>query len=221
MKKLFFAATIFLASISVAEAQTGFGIRGGGNLSNLSGDLKNENRYENKIGFHAGAFINFPVTADFFSIQPELIYSQKGFENSDVEYTDLLGNNYRRTGKVNYNYLDLPVLAKITAGPLYFEGGPQASYLLNVNNETKEYYNGNLRSSATTERDKDGMQEFELGYVAGIGFASNSGISLGLRYNGSFSDFVKTNSDQYFDGDLGNAKHSTLMLTLGFRFPGN
>lgn len=221
MKKLFLAVTILLASISVTEAQSGFGIRGGGNLSNLSGDLKNEDRYENKVGFHAGVFLNFPVADGFFSVQPELIYSQKGFKNSEVEFTDLLGNDYRREGKVNYNYLDLPVLARISAGPLYFEGGPQASYLLNVNNQTKEYYNGNLRSSATTERDKDGMQEFELGYVAGVGLSTASGISIGVRYTGAFTDFVKTDSDQYFNGDLGNAKHSVLMLTLGFKLSSN
>jgi len=220
MKKLFFAVTIILASISVAEAQTGFGIRGGGNFSNLSGDLQNESRYENKVGFHAGVFLNFPVVGEFFSIQPELIYSQKGFENSEEEFS-FLGQNYKRTGKVNYNYLDLPVLAKIKAGPIYFEGGPQASYLLNVNNETKEYMNGNLQSSTTTERDKEGLKEFELGYAAGVGFATNSGISLGLRYNGSFNDFVDENSEEYFDGDLGSAKHSVIMLTLGFRLGGN
>lgn len=219
MKKLFFAATILLASISVAEAQTGFGIRGGGNYSNLVGDLQNESRYENKVGFHAGVFLNFPVVDQFFSIQPELIYSQKGFKNSEEEFS-ILGQDYKRTGKVNYNYLDLPVLAKISAGPIYFEGGPQASYLVNVNNATKEYLNGDLKSSTTTERNKEGMQEFELGYVAGLGFATNSGISVGVRYNGSFNDFVKDNSTEYFDGDLGSAKHSVLMLTLGFRLGG-
>lgn len=219
MKKLFLAATILLASISIAEAQTGFGIRGGGNLSNLAGDLKNKSLYENKVGFHAGAFLNFPITGEFFSIQPELIYSQKGFENSEEEFTILL-DTYKRTGTVNYNYLDLPVLAKIKAGPIYFEGGPQASYLLNVNNKTKVYRNGNLESSSTTERDKEGMKEFELGYVAGLGFATNSGISLGLRYNGSFNDFVDENSEDYFNGDLGSAKHSVLMLTIGFKIGG-
>jgi opacity protein-like surface antigen len=216
MKKLFLAATILLASISVAEAQTGFGVRGGGSYSNLSGDLKNESRYENKLGFHAGVFLNFPISDQFFSIQPELIYSQKGFKNSEEEFS-FLGQNYKRTGKVNYNYLDLPVLARISAGPVYFEGGPQASYLLNVNNETKEFMNGNLQSSTTTERDKEGMKEFELGYVAGVGFATNSGISLGLRYNGSLNDFLKDNSSDYFNGDLGSAKHSVVMLTIGFK----
>ncbi|WP_439880435.1 porin family protein [Pontibacter sp. MBLB2868] len=217
MKKLFFVFAFVLASFSFAQAQS-FGIRGGANLSNLSGDLRNEDRYENKFGFHAGVTLNFGIVDEFFSIQPELLYSNKGFKNADEEFTTPLGT-YKRTGNVNYNYLDLPILAKIKAGPLYFEAGPQASYLLSVNNATKEYFNGNLQSSTTTERDKDGLKEFELGYAAGVGLMSRSGISLGLRYNGSLTDFVDKDTEEYFDGDLTNARHSTIMLTLGFTIP--
>lgn len=217
MKKLFIAFSIMLASASVAQAQSGIGVRIGANLSNLEGDLKNENRYENKFGFHGGLTYNIGVVGNFFSIQPELIYSNKGFQNSDEEF-EILGQKYKREGNVNYNYLELPVLARIKAGPLYFEGGPQASYLLSVNNKTKEYLNGEERSSTTTQIDKDGMKQFELGYVAGVGFATNSGLSVGVRYNGSFNDFVDDAPADYFDGDLVNAKHSTIMLTLGYTF---
>lgn len=216
MKKVIFTLAIALVSFATAQAQATFGVRGGANISNLSGDLRDEDQFENKVDFHAGVILNFPVVENFFSIQPELLYSKKGFKNSDEEFT-VLGQTYRREGKVNYNYLDLPVLAHIKAGPLYFEAGPQASYLLSVNNETKEYVNDNLQSSTRDEKSKDGLDEFELGYAAGIGFASKNGISLGVRYNGSFSDFV--DEDVNFDGDLTNARHSVFMVTLGLRFP--
>jgi hypothetical protein len=219
MKKLLFIFAFVLTSLTFAQAQTAtFGIRGGGNLSNLSGDLRNEDRYDNKVGFHAGAILNFSVADDFFSIQPELLYSVKGFKNSDEEFT-LLGNTRRREGKVNYNYLDLPILAKIKAGPLYFEAGPQAGYLLSVNNETKTYVNGNLQSTSRDEKSKEGLSEFEVGYAAGLGFAAGNGISLGIRYNGSFSDFAKDTPNDYFDGDVRNSRHSTFMLTLGIMLP--
>ncbi|MBD1398528.1 PorT family protein [Pontibacter sp. JH31] len=210
---VFAVATAFAAQAQNAS----FGIRGGANISNLSGDLRDEDRFENKVGFHAGIMANFGVVDNFFSIQPELLYSVKGFKNEDSEVT-LLGQTRRREGKVNYNYLDLPVMAKIKAGPLYFEAGPQASYLLSVNNETKTYINGNLRSTNTDEKSKSGLSEFEVGYVAGIGFTSaNNAISFGVRYNGAFSDFVK--EDVNFDGDLTNARHSTFMVTVGFAMP--
>lgn len=48
--------------------------------------------------------------------------------------------------------------------------------------------------------------------------ATNSGISLGVRYNGSLTDFVNENPEEYFEGDLTNARHSTIMATIGFTF---
>ena len=212
---------MFVLAVSTAfaaQAQTAsFGIRGGANLSNLSGDLRDEDRFNNKLGFHAGLTLNFGVVEDFFSIQPELLYSVKGFENEDSEFS-LLGQTYRREGKVHYNYLDLPVLLRIKAGPLYFEAGPQASYLVRVNNETKTYINDELENTDVDEQSKEGLNEFEVGYAAGIGLTSgNNAISIGLRYNGSFSDFV--DEDVNFGGDLTNARNSVIMLTVGFAIP--
>lgn len=218
MKKTLLMFVFAVSTAFVAQAQTAsFGVRGGANISNLSGDLRDQDRFSNKIGFHAGVMANFGIVEDFFSIQPELLYSVKGFKNEDSEFS-LLGQTWRREGKVNYNYLDLPVLARIKAGPLYFEAGPQASYLLSVNNETRTYRNGTQQSSTRDQKSKEGLSEFEMGYAAGIGFTSaNNAISFGVRYNGAFRDFVK--EDVNFDGDLTNARHSTFMVTVGLALP--
>lgn len=217
MKKLLLSFAVALATFGAAQAQSGVGIRAGANLSNLSGDLKEESRYENKIGFHAGLTYNIPVISNFFSVQPELLYSNKGFKYEDTELELPTGDTFRREGNMNYNYLELPVLARIKAGPLYVEAGPQASYLLSVNNNIKEYVNGDRTSSSTTERDKDGLKDFELGYAAGVGLTTGN-LSIGLRYNGSFTDFVDKDPNDYFEGDLTDARHSTIMLTLGYSF---
>ena len=218
MKKLFIACAFVLGTFTAAQAQATFGVRGGANLSNLSGDLRDEELFENKVSFHGGVTLNFPLVEDFISLQPELLYSRKGFKTSGEEYTNLLLQKRRREGSVNYHYLDLPILANINTGPVYFELGPQLSYLLSVNNETEVYDgSGNLIASSRDEKSKEGLADFEIGYVAGLGFRASNGISLGLRYNGAFSDFVK--EDVNFEGDLSNARHSVFMLTLGLRFP--
>ncbi|GHA67823.1 porin family protein [Pontibacter akesuensis] len=217
MKKLLLSFAVALATFGVAQAQSGIGIRGGANFSNLEGDLKHESRYSNKIGFHAGLTYGIPVVENFFFIQPELLYSVKGFKYEEMNLDVPLGT-LEREGNMNYNYLDLPVLLRVKAGPIYFEGGPQASYLLSVNNKTTEKLNGDPYSSSTRERDIDGLRRFEVGYAAGVGFATSSGISLGVRYNGSFNDFVDKNPEEYFEGDLTNARHSTIMATVGFTF---
>ncbi|QCR25184.1 porin family protein [Pontibacter sp. SGAir0037] len=217
MKKLLLFIFVVAAAYT-AQAQSTFGIRGGANLSNLSGDLRDESQFNNKAGFHAGITMNFGIISDFLSIQPEVLYSNKGFKLADEEYTDILLGNVRRTGKVNYNYLDVPVLAKIKAGPLYFEAGPQASYLINVNNKSQTFINGQERSSTTSERSTDDLNKFELGYAAGLGLGAN-GMSIGVRYSGSFSDFASDAPSDYFGGELKNARHSVFMLTLGFTLP--
>ena len=223
------AAALAATSFSAAHAQgVRLGLRAGANYSNLAGNIKNEETYNNKVGFLGGVMLNFDVTGDgFFSVQPELLYSQKGFENKPTEYNNTIagiGYKEKREGKVNYNYLDLPVLLKINAGGLYFEGGPQVSYLLSSNNATKTTRTNTLTDKTETldsqnKNDVSGLKRTELGYAAGLGYQAENGLSLGLRYTGAFSDFVKSDNGTYFNGDLRNARHSAFQLSLGYLIP--
>ena len=227
MKKsaIFAAALLATAAVSSAQAQTPrFGFRAGANYSNLAGNINNQDTYNNKFGFLGGVMVNVPVTSDgFFSVQPEVLYSQKGFENKPTEYTSVLGKQ-KREGQVNYNYLDVPVLLKIRASGLVFEAGPQYSYLLSVNNKTKTTTTPTIGNPTTAESqnktDVSGLNRNELGYVAGLGYEATNGLSLSLRYTGAFSDFVKSDNNAYFNGDLKNARHSAFQLSLGYLIAG-
>lgn len=231
MKKLPFllAAAFAATTFSAAHAQgVRLGLRAGANYSNLAGNIRNENTYNNKIGFLGGVMLNADVTGDgFFSIQPELLYSQKGFENKPTEYNNTIaGVGYieKREGKVNYNYLDLPVLLKVNAGGFFVEAGPQISYLLSSNNSTKTTRTNALTSRVETfdtqnKNDVSGLKRTELGYAAGLGYQADNGLSLGVRYTGAFSDFVKSDNGSYFNGDLANARHSAFQLSLGYLIP--
>jgi len=216
MKKVFLAvvAVLLVATASIQSQAQGvrLGIKAGANLSNLSGDLTNEDRFENKTGFVGGIMLNAPIVDNFFSIQPELLYSQKGFKNNG----SALFNQYRYEGKANFNYLDLPVLAKIKAGPVFFEAGPQFSYLLNRKDETRRYLGTVYQDYTSTERDLSNVNRFEIGYAAGVG-VQVLGVILDVRYNGAFTDFTK---DGYQGNDLRNARNSVFQASLGFLFPG-
>ncbi|MDF7814654.1 porin family protein [Hymenobacter sp. YC55] len=220
MKKQIAILATFVAAVAAAPSVHAQGIRigvkGGANLSNLSGDLTNEDRYQNKFGFHGGLMLNIGLVDDgFLSVQPEVLFSQKGFSYADDEFT-IGGNRIKYDGDVTYNYIDVPVLLKVKAGSVYFEAGPQYSYLLKVKNDFSVTSNGNPVTQTSGTANLDDVNRNEIGYAAGLGYQSEGGLMLGLRYNGSFTDFGK---DGYQDADTRNARNSVFQASVGFLLP--
>jgi len=221
MKKSLLAAAALLATVAVSESKAQgirFGLKAGGNLSNISGDLTNEDQYKNKFGFHGGAMLNIGLLDDgFLSVQPEVLFSQKGFTYADDEFT-VGGTKVKYDGDRTYNYIDVPVLLKIRAGGAYFEAGPQYSYLLKVKDESSVSINGNTAIQRQGVANLDNVNRNEIGYAAGLGYQADNGFMLGLRYNGSFTDFAK---DGYTgDADVRNARNSVFQASVGFLLPG-
>jgi hypothetical protein len=223
MKKLLLsttaAALVAVAAAPAAHAQSvRFGLKAGANLSNLSGDVIQQDQYKNRFGFQGGAMLNLGlIDDDFLAIQLEALYSQKGFKYADQQFT-LGGNTYRNTGNVRYDYLDVPVLLRLKTGGVFFEAGPQYSYLLNISNNRSFTQNGTVVASASsTTSNLDNVRRNELGYAAGLGFQAESGFLIGLRYNGAFTDFAK---DNYSNNEFRNARNSTFQAYVGFMLGG-
>ena len=212
------AALLAVAAAPAAHAQTlRFGLKAGGSLSNLAGDLTNQSQYNNRVGFHAGAMLNFGLAGDLISLQPEVLYSQKGFKYADQQAT-VLGNTYRNTGSVRYDYLDVPLLVRLKVSGVFFEVGPQYSYLLNISTDRTQTYNGSVVGTAGTgTTNLDRVNRNEIGYVGGLGFQSPQGFLLGLRYNGAFTDFAK---DGYSNNEFKNARNSVFQAYVGVLLSG-
>ena len=211
MKKLLTsaAAAMLLAGAAASSAQAQsirFGVKAGANLSNLAGDLTGKGQYDNRFGFHGGVMLNFGLANDLVSIQPELLYSQKGFKYSDQAF-----GIYRNTGSVRYDYLDVPVLVRVKVSGVFFELGPQYSYLMNIaSNRTQSL--GGITVNSGGSSNLASVNRNELGYVGGIGFQSSQGVLLGVRYNGAFTDFAK---DGYSNNDFRNARNSAFQAYVG------
>ena len=221
MKKSLLAAAALLATVAVTESKAQgirFGLKAGGNLSNLSGDLTDEDRYENKFGFHGGAMLNIGLIDDgFLSVQPEVLFSQKGFKYADKDFT-IGGQKFKYEGDRTYNYIDVPVLLKVNADGFYFEAGPQYSYLLKVKDDSKFSVNGGTATQRSGTSDLKGVNRNEIGYAAGLGYQTEAGFMIGIRYNGSFTDFAK---DGYTgDADVRNARNQVFQASVGFLLPG-
>lgn len=131
MKKIILTLALAAGFAGAASAQgLKLGLKGGVNLSSFSGTDSTPFGY--KYGFSAGGIANYGFT-DMFSVQAELLYSQKG-TNSDLKFDKFnAGTGISASGnlKQTLQYIDIPVLLKINTGDegkgLFFELGPQAS----------------------------------------------------------------------------------------------
>ncbi|HEX8350685.1 MAG TPA: porin family protein [Hymenobacter sp.] len=191
MKKLVLSLGLLVGIVSAASAQeVRFGLKAGVNYSTFTGD--DDENLESKIGLQAGLLANFGLS-DMISIQPEVLYSQKGTQNKD-----------NSDDKFKFNYIDVPVLVKVNAGGLFFEGGPQVGFLASAK-----------LTDGTTDVDvKEGFNTVDFGYAVGLGYQVDSGPMIGLRYNGGITNIVKDGDDD------SKVRNSAFQLYVGYTFGG-
>ncbi len=110
-------ATLALAASGAAQAQrVRLGLKGGPSYTTVVG--QHVAGAASKWGFHGGVLVNVKLS-DQLSLQPEVLYSQKGTKGA------------ADSNRINLNYVDLPVLLRVATGlgGLFIEVGPQLGYL--------------------------------------------------------------------------------------------
>ena len=128
-----------------------FGLKVGSNFSNVYDTKDNTFKSDIKMGLAAGAFLTLPI-GSFFGIQPEILYSEKGYKSTGTT----LGNAYTLTR--TSSFIDVPIFLAIK--PVKFLSilvGPQYSYLLKERNvfsnslmtvvQEQEFNNTNVRKN--------------------------------------------------------------------------
>lgn len=155
MKKFIVLAALVLlvVNISAQEKSTDsrtklyFGAKVGANMSNVYDTQGGTFAYDPKVGFATGIFASIPV-GRFLGIQPEILYSQKGYKTS--------GTGYEMTH--TSTFIDLPLLAVLKPIPyVTLLAGPQISFLVNQRDvftsgnltvdQQQQYQNNNLRKN--------------------------------------------------------------------------
>jgi len=135
-----------------------FGFKAGLNYSNVYDAQGDKFQADAKYGFAAGAFLSIPF-GRFIGIQPEILFSQKGFKASGI----LLGSPYSLTRTTNF--IDVPLFFAFK--PIQFVtllAGPQFSYLTR---QKDVYTNGGLSSQQETEFNNDNLRKNILCGVVG------------------------------------------------------
>lgn len=179
-----------------AREELKVGIKAGINYSNVYSESGDDYVADGKVGFAGGVFVSIPLN-QLIGIQPELLYSQKGFKTEGTFFD----------GKVTSNHLDLPVHLQIKPTEnISLLVGPQLSYLLS----TKYEIDG---LSLVDEEDlEDENNRATFGISAGVDFTVQNFL-ISARGSWDLSKFNKDNSTS----DI-NYKNQLFQITLGYRF---
>ena len=169
------AALLTLALAPKAHAQ--FGVKGGVNFAQLKGRSGEDASY--KTFYHVGILYQANILGPL-SIQPELQYSVQG---SDLKgaFTDY---------ETKLHYFTVPVLAKVTVGPIFVEAGPQFGYLVRANEKGQVQISNTNGSASYGQVDQSSTGNYKRGdfsLAAGAGLKF-SGLSLGARYVAGLND---------------------------------
>ncbi len=213
LKKLFiapvFAIALFSTQSNIAQTTTtnepysmdnrevlSVGIKAGINYSNVYSESGDGFVADGKLGFAGGVFVSIPLN-QLIGVQPELMYSQKGFKTEGTFFD----------GQITSSYLDLPVHLQIKPTKnISILAGPQFSYLLS----TKYELNG---FSVIDEEDlDDNNNRATLGISAGVDFTVQNFL-ISARGSWDLSKVNKDNSTSEI-----NYKNQLFQITLGYKF---
>lgn len=169
-----FATTSLKAQTTTTTDNRGkltFGVKAGTNYSNVYDSEGEDFVADGKFGLAAGAFVVVPL-GKIFGIQPEVLYSQKGFKSTGT----FLGTNYEMTRTTDF--IDVPILISIK--PVEYVSllfGPQFSFLMK---QTDDFTGGSLSTSQQDEFDNSNLRKNIFGLTGGVDFNIDH-LVIGLR----------------------------------------
>jgi len=202
-----------------AFGQMKFGVKAGGNVSNLSGIDWNDGR---SIGgrsawtssFHAGGYVNYSFS-DILGAQAEVVFSIQGgkyvWDGEGKSY--IIDENGKRFDKINgiqrMNYVNVPLLLDIKpfSFPLNILVGPQFGYCVSRSfvdgrgGNDSEYKNLDFAAAL-------GVQYTFIEHLT-LGFRGNIGLTPSVKY-----DYTVNNETRTAKGERNNV----LQLSAGWTF---
>lgn len=221
MKKILSFLTVCAVAMSISftsNAQIKFGIKGGLNLTNLTGDpvADIKDALSTYTGFNVGVALNVGLPFGF-AIQPEVLYNQTGmkFKESLPLFGDI-------SALISVGAIQVPVGIQwgVELGPIrpYIQAVPYISFP--VSHVAKVETGGAVEKSKLAN---DIFSSFDYGVGVGAGVDLWK-LQASVRYNWALGSFVKTDQSnaQEVIGDLvdemSGAKLSGLEISLALFF---
>jgi hypothetical protein len=199
-----FVLAFMLIATSASAVDMMLGLKGGVNIAGVYGEATNEGK-ETRLGFIGGASLDFKVHK-MFSVQPELLFANKGWKRSE--------GNDEAVWKIDY--FEIPVLIKFhipaneVADP-YIYLGPAVG--INVTGTLEVTEDGE-----TDSRDfKDNLTSADFSIVGGAGVdimvGEKGAVIIEVRVDTSLSTFDSADDPD----DIKNYAIGA-MIGYGFKF---
>lgn len=180
-----------------------FGAKAGLNYSNIYDTEGEAFEYDPKFGFAGGIFVSIPI-GDFLGIQPEVLFSQKGYKAKGILFDEAY--EITRTS----NYIDVPLLVSVRpVSFLSILAGPQYSFLLSQKNKV---VNGNTSVEQKQEFDNESLRKNTVCFTGGVDVNVRH-LVVGARVGW---DLFKNNGNNDSQ-TTPRYKNSWVQLTLGYR----
>jgi hypothetical protein len=180
-----------------------FGLKVGTNYSNVYDSQGEDFVADAKFGLAGGAFVSIPI-GSFFGIQPEVLFSQKGYKSTGT----FLGSSYSMTRTTDY--LDIPlfvVIKPIENVSILF--GPQFSYLMK---QKDDFTGGTITSTQEETYTNDNYRKNTFCLTGGADLNIDH-LVIGLRAGWD----VENNNG---DGTTTTPRYKNMwyQATIGYRF---
>ena len=204
IRKILFISALF-AVTSMNAQNIEFGVKGGINFSNESGNGTIENyvgsdSHKMKTGFHVGAVANYRINPKF-GVEADLMYSMQGYKDKVTVDAEQIIND--ENFNVTSHYINLPIAAKFyPIDNFYVECGPQMGYLLSKKGKLDNWDNENLFKS-------DANKKFDFGIFGGLGYEFDNGFLVEARYVHGLTETMKN-----IDGH----KNRNVQISIGYLF---
>ncbi len=125
-----------------------------------------------KFGYHMGVVLQMQIGS--FVMQPEAVWNSNSVEYS---YTEITNPSVTQVFDEKYQYLDIPFLFGIKAGPLRLMAGPVGHYFIDSTSDLFDFESYDQKFKSMT-----------YGYQGGIGLDFFN-VLLDFRYEGNFTKF--------------------------------
>lgn len=191
----------FILFSNLSYSQVSFGMKSGINIATTKNLIAFP---KNRVGWYGGGFAIIPIRNKFF-LQPELLYSSKGFGVNQTNPLNAPNATYR------LNYLNLPILLghKIDRKTSVFFG-PELGYLISVH----QVY----RHDDNVDVSKDFPPKFDVGMNVGLNYKLMKNIGIELRYNYGFNTLYDVDAVGNRHGDGINGANRVFQIGVNYSF---